>query len=66
MHIFKTWVYAGVRYIAVKAVDGEQVLDEAGRYFGAWRDHESFRQSQKEGRTNSHVIATGASLAVRR
>jgi hypothetical protein len=66
MKIFKSWVFGGVRYIALKSVEGEQIVDETGRYFGGWQDHKAFRKAQREARANEYFIAASASLAVRR
>ena len=54
---FETWVYAGIRYVAVPNGNGESsVIAQTGEHYGSWQDTARFRKLQKQGKDESLVL----------
>jgi hypothetical protein len=50
MDAFKSWMYSGVRYVAVpNGNGGSSVIAETGEHYGSWLDVAEFRRRQKQG-----------------
>lgn len=46
---FLTWRYGVVMFLAARTLDGYSICDNAGRWYGAWQDVETFRSRQRNG-----------------
>ena len=46
--MFETWKFGGLTYLAFAMEGGYGIVDESGRWFGAWQTTERFRKDARE------------------
>jgi len=57
MKVCETWIYSGIRYIAVpNGNGGSSVLAQTGEHYGSWMDVKAFRKRQANGEDAALVL----------